>query len=107
MNVKEITTKEELNSILEEGKGTVIKFFAEWCGPCQMQAQIFETVASKDDSGSVNYIEVDIDKARDLASEMGVMSIPTFAWFKGTEKVKVAPGMLQENQIVEEITTIK
>ena len=58
---------------------TVIKFYANWCGPCKRYGPIFEEVR-KENKGNrnVKFYEVNIDKDKSgLASKFKVESIPT------------------------------
>jgi thioredoxin len=60
----------------DEFKGVaVVKFFAEWCGPCKLYAPVFERVESL--NPEANFYAVDIDKNPSIRDEFGVYSIPT------------------------------
>jgi len=54
---------------------TVIKFSAEWCGPCRMLAPAFEQMKSEFPSG-VQFIEYDVDNYPDQAVKYGITSVP-------------------------------
>ena len=54
----------------------LIDFFAEWCGPCQMQGEILE------DIDFINIIKVNTDEHPDISAKFGIMSIPTLVFFK-------------------------
>ena len=57
-----------------QGK-TLVDFYADWCGPCQMLSPIIEEIASECDDVKVG--KLNIDDARDIAIRYGVQSIPT------------------------------
>ena len=73
----------------ETGSGVVlVDFFATWCMPCRMMAQILEDVA-EELAGKAKIIKVDVDESPNLAKQFGVMSIPTLVIFKdGAEQEK-------------------
>lgn len=72
-----------------KGAGTkpvLVDFYADWCGPCKLAAPIVEELAGEYDGKAV-IAKVDVDAENDLASEHGVMSIPTVIVFVNGEEV--------------------
>jgi len=63
-----------------------VDFYAEWCGPCQMAAPVVDKLAEEYE-GKVQIVKVNVDEARDIAGEYGVMSIPTAVIIKNGEEV--------------------
>jgi len=57
----------------------VIKFYANWCGPCKRYGPIFEEVRKENkDNNNIQFYEVNVDKDdKKLASKFKVESIPT------------------------------
>lgn len=77
----------------------VIKFSAEWCGPCKALAPQFEEVkASRTD---VEFFSVDIDKQPKLAASYEVMSIPTILIVKDGETVAESHGFMPAEALEE------
>ena len=67
----------------------LVDFGATWCGPCRALAPIVEQLAVEY-SGRIKVGTVDIDQAPGLASQFGIMSVPTLIFFKaGQAKDKV------------------
>lgn len=50
----------------------ILKFAAEWCGPCKMLSKALE-----DYKGDVQIEEIDIDENQELAIKFGVRGVPT------------------------------
>lgn len=64
----------------------IVKFTAEWCGPCKKIAPLFQALA--DENGTViNFIEVDIDPAPKIASYESIQSVPQFLFYNHGVKV--------------------
>jgi len=93
----------ENNNLEEETKEgiTLVDFYADWCGPCQMLTPILEELQG------IKIIKVDIDKFGDLATTYGIMSIPTLIFFKDGKEVKKEIGFRNKEEIEEIINSIK
>ena len=73
----------------------VIKFYADWCGPCKLYAPIFDKV-SQELKDEAEFVNVNIEKdTTGLAAEYKVQAIPTTVMVnEGVEKSKT--GRLEE-----------
>ena len=49
----------------------VIDVFAEWCGPCQQMAPIFEEL-EKEHGDAYKFVKLNVDQSRELAIQFGV-----------------------------------
>lgn len=63
-----------------------VDFWAEWCGPCRMAAPIIDELSTTYE-GKVLVAKVDVDAEPKLASDHGVMSIPTCILFKDGKEI--------------------
>lgn len=105
--VQHINSIAEVNQLLDSGKITIIDFAADWCGPCQILAPRFENVAKDTKHNSINFIKVDIDKAKELATKYEIQSVPTLIYFDKTGKVyKQTAGLVSEKDITNIIQQI-
>lgn len=75
---------------------TFMKFYADWCGPCQVLKPIVEEL--KQEHPNVEFVEVDIDNNRDLATLHGVMSIPTTIIFRDDAEIMRFTGMRSKEE---------
>lgn len=82
-------TEANFEQEIKEGK-VLVDFWAAWCGPCQMLSPIVEEVAEEEDDLKVGKVNVDEQPA--LASQFGVMSIPTLLVFKDGKLVNQTVG---------------
>lgn len=94
--VKELNN-EDFNELKKEGL-VLVDMFATWCGPCKSQSPIIDSVSEE---LNLNVIKVDVDEHEDLASEYGVMSIPTLLLFKDGELVKKNVGFMSKKDLKE------
>jgi thioredoxin 1 len=96
-------TEAEFDNTLKQANGLVlVDFWASWCAPCQMAAPALEAVAKKM-KDKIKIYKINIDDNHRLASELGVMSIPTMIIFKGGEEKDRIVGALGESEITKRI----
>jgi len=77
----------------------VLKFYAEWCGPCKAMTQIIKNAGDK---VTIPVEEINIDQELMTSVEYGIRSIPTMVILdeNGTE-VKRHVGAMNESQLLE------
>ena len=55
----------------------VIKFFADWCGPCKMYGPTFTQVREELESDEITFLEISVENdPENLAGQYGVRGIP-------------------------------
>lgn len=99
MEVIKLTKENFENEVKKSDKPILVDFYADWCGPCQMQGPIIEKLAKENDSFKVG--KLNVDEQQELAMEYGVMSIPTLMVVKNGEITYKETGVLQENAILD------
>ena len=73
----------------------MVKFSAQWCGPCKAVAPIIEKMEPS--YPKITFVDVDVDKLSSVAQRFSVTSIPTFVFMSsGTETGRVLGGSIQE-----------
>lgn len=89
--IKNITNVKEFNDIIQSSKGKVIvDFYADWCGPCKMQAPVLDDFSKKQPDSII--LKVNVDQNVDLAETHGIMSIPTMMVFSDGKQTYKKPG---------------
>ena len=77
-------TSENFASLKAGDLPLVVEFWATWCGPCRM----------------------DVEDNEDLASEFGIRNIPTILFFKNGEVVDKVIGAQPKAKIEEKIQAL-
>ena len=67
--------KKEKEWKFEGEKPAIIDFYADWCGPCQMVAPIFEELAAE--FPEIDIYKVDTEVEQELSAMFGIRSIPS------------------------------
>jgi len=83
----------EFKQEVEDHKGLVlVDFWAPWCGPCQSAAPIIESL-SEELKDKLKVVKVNVDENQTVASKFGVMSIPTFVFFRDGKEAERKIGL--------------
>ena len=92
-----IVNKNNFDSVRASEKTVLLDFYADWCGPCKMQAPVFDALAGELD-GKVIFGKVNVDEEAALALKYQVMSIPTIVVMQyGIFRTKAIGVQTREN----------
>jgi thioredoxin 1 len=94
MSTSHVTDASFEADVLQSTEPVVVDFWAEWCGPCRMIAPSLEAIATEME-GKIKVAKLNIDENPEVATKLGIRSIPTLMVFKGgklaAQKVGAAP----------------
>jgi len=87
------------NEVVVQAKTPVlVDFWAPWCGPCRMVAPVVDELAKEYD-GRVGFGKVNVDENPKIASQYGIMSIPTLILFKDGKPVSNIVGFRPKDEM--------
>lgn len=92
-----VVTKDNFTENVAQGV-SLLDFWAPWCGPCKMQLPIVEEL-SEELKGQATIAKVNVDEEPELASQFGVMSIPTLILFKDGQPVDKLVGLQSKDSL--------
>ena len=77
----------------------LVRFTAEWCGPCKQLAPIIDKAIAEAGQGRTRQVVVDIDQQRMIAEQFRIQSVPTVYAFLGGQPVDGFVGVKSEREI--------
>jgi thioredoxin 1 len=77
--------------VLKADRPVLVKFQAKWCGACRIVAPTIQGL-SGEYAGRVGFVEIDVDRGRELAGKYGIRSIPAVFVFKNGEQLNEIIG---------------
>ena len=94
--------KANFNKLVSSEIPVLVDFYADWCGPCKMQAPILSEVA-KELGGKAKIVKIDVDKNQEIASRFQVRGVPTLILFKKGAVVWKSSGVANKAQLIDTI----
>lgn len=95
-------TKDNFAQSVQNGV-SLVDFWAPWCGPCKTQLPIVEELATELE-GQATIGKINVDEEPELASQFGVMSIPTLILFKDGQPVDKMVGLQSKDSLKAKIS---
>ena len=96
---KDVSAEQFEAEVLMSDKPVLVDFWAEWCGPCKMMTATIDEL-SQEFSEKVKIVKVNVDGAQDIASQYGIMSIPTMVLFKDSKEIARLSGAMPKEPII-------
>lgn len=98
-------TGDSLEQVVTTNDIVLVDFWAEWCGPCQAFAPIFE--AASTEHPDIVFGKVDTETERELAAAARIMAIPTLMAFRDGVLLHTQSGALPAPALEELIEALR
>ena len=88
------------NEVIESNLPVLVKFGANWCGPCYEQDLVLEKI-SEEYLTLLKVVNVDIDDSPDLCKSFQIGSIPTMIFYKSGNKIDTNIGFMNFKKLID------
>ena len=103
----EVKTKSELDKIINANDLVIVRFHANWCGPCRMLGSIIANIEAKN-MDTVVFAGVNVDEAdEEFVANSGVRNIPVLKFYKNGALVGKNIGLISEQDLINKIKVLK
>lgn len=97
-----MSDKIQFNDLIKGDRPVLVDFYADWCGPCRMMPPILKEL-KRVLGDSVEVIKIDVDKNKQLASNMKIQSIPTLILYKKGQIVWRQSGVPSATALIDKV----
>ena len=96
--IKHVTDATFEAEVLKAAGPVLVDYWAEWCGPCKMIAQVLDDIATSYE-GKLTIAKLNIDDNQETPAKHGVRGIPTLMLFKDGNVEATKVGALSKSQL--------
>jgi thioredoxin 1 len=101
MSLHAVTQSNFTAEVLESERPVLVDFTAAWCPPCRAMNPILDQMAAERDD--IKIVSVDVDNEQELASQWGVMGMPTFLFFQNGQPIQQLVGSRPRKRLESEL----
>lgn len=101
----EITSAEFEERVLRSPIPALVKFHADWCGPCRLLSPILAEIADELE-GQVAVFKVDATENIDLARRLVIGALPTVNVFENGREIARLVGLQNKERLIAQIPPI-
>ena len=99
-NILPVTDASFRQDVLNAAGPVLVKFEADWCGPCQAMKPAVAELAQEYE-GRITIATLDIDQNQQTPYRYGIRGVPTVMLFKNGEVVAQKVGLARKKELAE------
>lgn len=94
-----VTQNNFKEQVMQQRGLSIVQFFAEWSGTCQMMMPVYDEL-SNSYSSRANFYSVNVDEEPALKKQYGIMELPTVLFFHNGNLVDAVTGVVSKNAFI-------
>lgn len=100
-----VANDKNFDEVIDKDRLTLIDFYATWCMPCSMQAEVLEKM---DNSRQKEFeiVKINVDESPNLSEKFKISSIPTLVFVKKGEIIGQIVGFSNEDKIIKKASEL-
>ncbi|MER5709411.1 thioredoxin domain-containing protein [Streptomyces sp. NPDC042898] len=104
-SVAEVTDADFAREVLAAELPVLVKFTAEWCGPCRQLKPVLGAIATEE-AARLRIVEIDVDRNPETTLKYGILGTPTLMVFRSGEPVKSLIGARPKRRLLQELEDV-
>ncbi|MFI9211668.1 thioredoxin family protein [Streptomyces sp. NPDC053253] len=104
-SVAEVTDADFATEVLAAELPVLVKFTAEWCGPCRQLKPVLGAIATEE-AARLRIVEIDVDRNPETTLKYGILGTPTLMVFRSGEPVKSLIGARPKRRLLQELEDV-
>ena len=89
----------EFSEAINRDITTIVKFEADWGGPCKAIMPSVEKISDEWFDTEVEFVSLDVDQATNIATTYSIYSVPTFIAYRNGQPVSEVRSQINEPNI--------
>lgn len=85
--------EDQFNQEVNTQPCAVVAFSAGWCGVCKSIQKPLEDITGEQEFNKITFVQVDIEKHKNLSKKNGIIGVPTFLYLENGRKIKQEIGI--------------
>ncbi|EGE41699.1 thioredoxin [Streptomyces sp. SID4928] len=103
--VTDVTEETFEAEVVRSALPVLVKFTADWCGPCRQLAPVLREIA-RQEADRIRVVQLDVDREPGITLRYGVLATPTLMVFRAGEPVKSIVGARPKRRLLKELEDV-
>ena len=83
-----LCTDADFQQLIDSGKPTIVKYYADWCGNCKLIAPKYRRLSEDARFSDIAFLDINAEENEGARRTAGVDNLPFFALFKDGKLIK-------------------
>ncbi|MER7000282.1 thioredoxin [Streptomyces sp. NPDC000410] len=103
--VASVTDADFDHEVLGADRPVLVKFTADWCGPCRQLDPVLSAIAGEE-ADRLKVVQLDVDTNPEVTARYAVLATPTLMVFKAGEPLRSMVGARPKRKLLQELEDV-